>query len=73
MCICIFTVSSQSNFFHKSIFYFSFLQIDAEFLHNTTLPLQLRFMASLDRQSSQILQVIRSKGGVLREKAKDTI
>ncbi|KTF72388.1 hypothetical protein cypCar_00040901 [Cyprinus carpio] len=47
--------------------------INAEFLRITTLPLQSRFMASLDRQSSQLLQVIRSKGGVLREKTKDTI
>ncbi|KAG1948923.1 hypothetical protein F2P79_011815 [Pimephales promelas] len=30
-------------------------------------------MASLDRQSSQLLQVIRSEGGLLREKTKDTI
>uniref|UniRef100_A0A9J8ATE7 Uncharacterized protein n=2 Tax=Cyprinus carpio carpio TaxID=630221 RepID=A0A9J8ATE7_CYPCA len=58
---------------NKSIFCFSLLQINAEFLRITTLPLQSRFMASLDRQSSQLLQVIRSKGGVLREKTKDTI
>ncbi|KAI2649390.1 Dichloromethane dehalogenase [Labeo rohita] len=43
-------------------------QINAKFLHITTLHLQLRIMASLDRQSSQLLQVIRSKGGVLHEK-----
>ncbi|XP_057196120.1 uncharacterized protein LOC130557969 isoform X3 [Triplophysa rosa] len=48
-------------------------EINAEFLRITTLPLQSRFLASLDRQSSQLLQVIRSKGGVLREKTKDTI
>ncbi|ROL45247.1 hypothetical protein DPX16_17858 [Anabarilius grahami] len=48
-------------------------KINAEFLRITTLPLQSRFMTSLDRQSSQLLQVIRSKGGVLREKTKDTI
>ncbi|RXN25319.1 GTPase IMAP family member 7-like protein [Labeo rohita] len=42
--------------------------INAEFLRITTLHLQSRIMASLDRQSSQLLQVIRSKGGVLHEK-----
>ncbi|XP_052412500.1 uncharacterized protein LOC127958163 [Carassius gibelio] len=48
-------------------------EINAEYFRITTLPLQSRFMASLDRQSSQLLQVIRSKGGALREKTKDTI
>lgn len=74
VCICIFTTSSQSKIiFFRSLFSVSFLQINAEFLRITALPLQSRFMASLDRQSSQLLQVIRSKGGVIREKTKDTI
>ncbi|XP_016378463.1 uncharacterized protein LOC107716497 [Sinocyclocheilus rhinocerous] len=48
-------------------------EINANLLRITTLPLQSRFLASLDRQSSQLLQVIRSKGGAVREKTKDTI
>ncbi|KAM9487203.1 uncharacterized protein Hap1MRO34_007040 isoform 2-T2 [Clarias gariepinus] len=48
-------------------------EINAEFLRITTLPLLPRFTASLDRQSSQLLQVFRSKDGVLREQTKDTI
>ncbi len=75
LCVYVFLqlVLNVKYFFQKSIFCFCFLQINAEFLRITTLPLQSRFMASLDRQSSQLLQVIRSKGGVLREKTKDTI
>ncbi|KAK3550835.1 hypothetical protein QTP70_006151 [Hemibagrus guttatus] len=48
-------------------------QINAEFLHITTLPLQPRYLASLNGQSSQFLHIIKSKGGAVREKTKDTI
>ncbi|KAK3572172.1 hypothetical protein QTP86_024130, partial [Hemibagrus guttatus] len=47
--------------------------INAEFLHITTLPLQPRYLASLNGQSSQFLHIIKSKGGAVREKTKDTI
>ncbi|XP_056589329.1 uncharacterized protein si:ch73-321d9.2 [Triplophysa dalaica] len=36
-------------------------EINADFLRITTIPLQSRFLASLDRQSYQLLQVIKSK------------
>jgi len=43
-------------------------QINAEFLRVTAVPLQARFMAQLDRYSTQLLQIIRKKGGATREK-----
>lgn len=38
-------------------------QINAEFLRITTVPLEAKFMAQLDTHSSQLLKVIRAKGG----------
>ncbi|XP_078024426.1 uncharacterized protein LOC144463559 [Epinephelus lanceolatus] len=48
-------------------------EINAEFLRITTVPLQARFLASLDKQSSQLLQVIRRKGGAVGEKTRDVL
>ncbi|XP_078029677.1 uncharacterized protein LOC144466491 [Epinephelus lanceolatus] len=48
-------------------------EINAEFLRITTVPLQARFLASLDKQSSQLLQVIRRKGGAVGEKTRDIL
>nr|XP_033473344.1 uncharacterized protein LOC117251281 [Epinephelus lanceolatus] len=48
-------------------------EINAEFLRMTTVPLQARFLASLDEQSSQLLQVIRRKGGAVGEKTRDVL
>ncbi|KAJ8375567.1 hypothetical protein SKAU_G00061470 [Synaphobranchus kaupii] len=47
---------------------FQMEEINAEFLRVTAVPLQARFMAQLDRYSTQLLQVIRKKGGATREK-----
>uniref|UniRef100_A0AAV2LHB8 Uncharacterized protein n=1 Tax=Knipowitschia caucasica TaxID=637954 RepID=A0AAV2LHB8_KNICA len=43
-------------------------EINAEFLRITTVPLQTRFLASLDRHHSKLIELIRRKGGVNREK-----
>lgn len=48
-------------------------QINAEFLRITTVPLQPRFLAGLDKQSSQLLQVMRKKGGAVGQKIRDTL
>lgn len=43
-------------------------EINAEFLRITTVPLQTRFLASLDKHHSKFIKLIRRKGGVVREK-----
>ncbi|KAL2096909.1 hypothetical protein ACEWY4_006116 [Coilia grayii] len=48
-------------------------EINAEFLRITTVPLQPRFLAGLDKQSSQLLQVMRKKGGAVGEKIRDIL
>ncbi|KAK0130576.1 hypothetical protein N1851_035191 [Merluccius polli] len=48
-------------------------EINAEFLRITTVPLQPRFLAGLDKHSSQLLQVIRKKGGAVGEKIRSIL
>ncbi|CAL8318205.1 unnamed protein product [Merluccius merluccius] len=48
-------------------------EINAEFLRITTVLLQPRFLAGLDKQSSQLLRVIRKKGGAVGEKIRSTL
>ncbi|XP_063058544.1 uncharacterized protein LOC134463980 [Engraulis encrasicolus] len=48
-------------------------EINAEFLRITTVPLQARFFAGLDKKSSQLLQVLRKKGGAIGEKIRDVL
>lgn len=49
------------------------LQINSEFVRITTLPLQPRFLAFLDRQSSQLLRLLGAKVEPSVKKTKDTI
>ncbi|KTG23157.1 hypothetical protein cypCar_00042578, partial [Cyprinus carpio] len=43
-------------------------KINAEFLRITTVPLQTRFLASLDNHHIKLIELFRRKGGVIREK-----
>ncbi|XP_042568603.1 uncharacterized protein LOC109098495 isoform X2 [Cyprinus carpio] len=43
-------------------------EINAEFLRITTVPLQTRFLASLDNHHIKLIELFRRKGGVIREK-----
>ncbi|KAL6481140.1 hypothetical protein MHYP_G00092200 [Metynnis hypsauchen] len=47
---------------------FTMDEINNEFLRITTVPLQPRFLASLDKHHSKLIDIIRNKGGVVREK-----
>ncbi|KAA8580465.1 hypothetical protein FQN60_006000, partial [Etheostoma spectabile] len=47
--------------------------INAEFMRITTVPLQPRFLASLDKHHSKLIEIIRKKGGVVREKTRNTL
>jgi hypothetical protein len=50
-----------------------FLQINAEFMRVTTVPLEKKFLAQLDKHTSKLLEVIRSKGGRVKEQTKATL
>ncbi|KAF3851939.1 hypothetical protein F7725_005294, partial [Dissostichus mawsoni] len=39
-------------------------EVNAEFMRITTFPLETKFLAQLDKHSTKLLQVIRSRGGV---------
>ncbi|KAI9543538.1 hypothetical protein NQZ68_008585, partial [Dissostichus eleginoides] len=45
--------------------------INAEFQRIMTIPLEEKFMAQLDIHSSQLITVIRAKGGSTRQKTAD--
>ncbi|KAK0147217.1 hypothetical protein N1851_013370 [Merluccius polli] len=44
-------------------------------VHNgiTTVPLQPRFLASLDKHHNKLIEIIRNKGGVVREKTRSIL
>ncbi|XP_067353940.1 uncharacterized protein [Channa argus] len=48
-------------------------EINAEFLRITTVPLQARFLASLDKHHSKLIEIIRKRGGTVREKTRDIL
>ncbi|KAK2859964.1 hypothetical protein Q7C36_004130 [Tachysurus vachellii] len=56
-----------------NIFFFSFLKINAEFLRITTVPLQARFLSSLYKHHSKLIEIIRKRGGTVREKTRDIL
>ncbi|KAI9520101.1 hypothetical protein NQZ68_021820 [Dissostichus eleginoides] len=43
-------------------------EVNAEFMRITTFPLETKFLAQLDKHSTKLLQVIRSRGGVVKQK-----
>ncbi|XP_060776399.1 uncharacterized protein LOC132885891 isoform X2 [Neoarius graeffei] len=47
------------------------IKINAEFLRLMAVPLEEKFMAQLDLHSSQLIRVIRAKGGATRQKTAD--
>ncbi|KAL6476470.1 hypothetical protein MHYP_G00149690 [Metynnis hypsauchen] len=47
---------------------FQMEEINAEFLRITTVPLETKFFASLDKHSSKLLEPIRKKAGVVKER-----
>ena len=53
-----------------SVFIF---QINAEFIRVTTVPLETKFLAQLDKHSHKLLEVIRSKGGRVKEQTTRTL
>ena len=48
-------------------------EINAEFMRVTTVLLQTKFLAQLDKHTSKLLEVIRSKGGRVKEQTKATL
>ncbi|XP_032379998.1 uncharacterized protein LOC116694379 [Etheostoma spectabile] len=50
---------------------FTMDEINAEFMRITTVPLQPRFLAS--QHHSKLIEIIRNKGGVVREKTRNTL
>ncbi|XP_035852565.1 uncharacterized protein LOC118494118 [Sander lucioperca] len=52
---------------------FSMDEINAEFMRITTVPLQPRFLASLDKHHSKMIDIIRNKGGAVREKTRNIL
>ncbi|KAG9270484.1 hypothetical protein AMEX_G15437 [Astyanax mexicanus] len=52
---------------------FTMDEINHEFLRITTVPLQPRFLASLDKHHSKLTEMIRKKGGVVREKTQNIL
>lgn len=42
--------------------------MNAEFLRITTMPLEARFMQKLDEKSCELIQLVKKKGGAIREK-----
>ncbi|KAF5907418.1 sterile alpha motif domain-containing 3-like isoform X3, partial [Clarias magur] len=47
--------------------------ISSEFLTITTGPLLARFLVSLDKQHYKLIEIIRNKGGIVREKTREII
>ncbi|XP_051780897.1 uncharacterized protein LOC127527169 [Erpetoichthys calabaricus] len=47
---------------------FQMEEINAEFTRITTVPLEKKFLAQLDKHSTKLLEVIRHKGGVVKKK-----
>ncbi|XP_052459822.1 uncharacterized protein LOC128018377 isoform X2 [Carassius gibelio] len=45
-------------------------EVNAEFLRVTTIPLEARFMQNLDEKCTEMIKVIRKKGGAIREKTR---
>lgn len=45
-------------------------KVNAEFLRVTTIPLEARFMQNLDEKCTEMIKVIRKKGGAIREKTR---
>ncbi|XP_034097020.1 uncharacterized protein LOC117563015 [Gymnodraco acuticeps] len=43
-------------------------EVNAELMRITTFPLETKFLAQLDKHSTKLLQVIRSRGGVVKQK-----
>ncbi|XP_033939318.1 uncharacterized protein [Pseudochaenichthys georgianus] len=43
-------------------------EVNAEFMRITTFPLETKFLAQLDKHSTKLPQVIRSRGGVVKQK-----
>ena len=41
-------------------------QVNAEFLRVSTIPLEARFMQKLDEKCSELIQIVRKKGGAIR-------
>ncbi|CAL8253757.1 unnamed protein product, partial [Gadus morhua 'NCC'] len=52
---------------------FQMEEINAEFMRVTTVLLQTKFLAQLDKHTSKLLEVIRSKGGRVKEQTKATL
>ncbi|XP_041841969.1 uncharacterized protein LOC121640324 [Melanotaenia boesemani] len=48
-------------------------EINAEFLRVTAVPLETKFLAQLDKHSTKLLEVIRSKGGRVKEQTTNTL
>ncbi|XP_074496794.1 uncharacterized protein LOC141770849 isoform X1 [Sebastes fasciatus] len=53
--------------------WFTMDEVNAEFMRITTVPLQPRFLASLDKHHSKLIDIIRNKGGVVREKTRNIL
>ncbi|XP_056444323.1 uncharacterized protein LOC130380918 [Gadus chalcogrammus] len=47
---------------------FDIQEVNAEFLRVSTIPLEARFMQKLDEKCSELIQIVRKKGGAIREK-----
>ncbi|KAJ8361311.1 hypothetical protein SKAU_G00178360 [Synaphobranchus kaupii] len=52
---------------------FTMDEINAEFTRITTVPLQPLFLASLDKHHSKLIEIIKNKGGVVREKTRNIL
>ncbi|XP_041851632.1 uncharacterized protein LOC121646602 [Melanotaenia boesemani] len=52
---------------------FQMEEINAEFLRVTAVPLKTKFLAQLDKHSTKLLEVIRSKGGRVKEQTTNTL
>lgn len=50
-----------------------YFQINAEFLRVTAVPLEIKFLAQLDKYSAKLLEVIRFKGGRVKEQTAMTL
>ncbi|XP_056296090.1 uncharacterized protein LOC130210132 [Pseudoliparis swirei] len=52
---------------------FSVDEINAEFTRITTVPLQPRFLAALDKHYGRLMEIIKKKGGVIGEKTRNIL
>ncbi|KAJ3605702.1 hypothetical protein NHX12_027746 [Muraenolepis orangiensis] len=52
---------------------FTMDEINAEFTRITTVPLTPRFLASLDKHHGKLIDIVRNKGGVVRETTRDLL